>query len=691
MPQLNLYDSHRNQMVQPIIKNYVPPSNLSFAPPTLNAAIGNGPERKPLTDETMSQTSRLLAEQRNDIDRILLIMNDLKREIASMKDSMGEVKALEPAESRIRHRRSSFPEELELLTENVSRLNSRVGDLDGLRLEMIVMKRRVKVLEQGHPPSQSSRTVTGHTPPVIPRPAQPERLMSSLATRQHRPLYPNGAPQHTEPGSPVIASSVESRPASTDLYGVSPEYNARGATENGDIELRNGSASVTSSSMQSSSDSQSELSSSLEPQAPIQPPTTHQSPTTHQPPTMFPPPTVVSKTLNDHDMIRLSDPEDSSYDPDSQRLRTHRQPHGARVCLPTPDWEKPNWTGPPSNPNERPNNSIRPLGAPEPDPKRRKTSSFAEGLGAFSAGLPASWTESSYHSSQAPTQTPSQTQPPWPAAPPPTEAFAATYVPSPISPAPPISTTPVKQDLRSIPRARDAQGRLLRPDGKIDGRSVRYGKPPKSAGRRASAGDALKNGWAVANHPAQGLPQQPQVQSPPAPESHLQQARSPTVPTFNQQQARSPTVPTFNQQEVQSSIEPPNPSANASPRVPSPSNNQHQPPTTAISPALNTAASPLSPLPQEAAASPAHKAASPAVESPAYNAASPAVESPAGKSAMSPGAAARRAAKRVRYEKERDEEGNLLGRNGRVDGRSLRYKRAKDEGEGAAAQLEGAS
>jgi len=33
----------------------------------------------------------------------------------------------------------------------------------------------------------------------------------------------------------------------------------------------------------------------------------------------------------------------------------------------------------------------------------------------------------------------------------------------------------------------------------------------------------------------------------------------------------------------------------------------------------------------------------------------------------------------------------LLGRNGRVDGRSLRYKRAKDEGEGAAAQLEGAS
>lgn len=645
-------------MVQPIVKNYVPPSNSNFAPITLNAPVEDGPERKPSTDETSTQTIRLLAEQRNDIDRILLIMNDLKREIASIKESMAEAKDVEPAGSRSRHRRSSFPEELELLTENVSRLNSRVGDLDGLRLEMIVMKRRVKVLEQGYTPSQSSRTVTGYTPPVIPRPAQPERLISSLATRQHRPLYPNGAPQHTESGSPVIASSVESRPASTDLYGVSPEYNARGATENGDIEMRNSTTSITSSSMASSSDSQSELSSSLEPQTPFLPPTTQQSPTNHQPPTMFPPPIAVSKTLNNHDMIRSSDPEDSTYDPDSQRPRTHRQPHGARVRLPTPDWEKPNWTGPPSNPNERPNNNVRPLGAPEPDPKRRKTSSFAEGLGAFSAGLPANWTESSYHSSQAPTQTPSQTQPPWPAVPPPKEDPAASYVPSPITPAPPIPITPVKQDLRSIPRARDAQGRLLRPDGKIDGRSVRYGHPPKSAGRRASAGDALKSGWAAANHPAQGLPQQ-------------QQVPIPTAQASKQPQTRSPTVQDSNQQQVQSSIEPPHPNADAPPPMPSPSNDQY-PPTTAVSPAPHSAASPLSPTPPKAAISPA-------------------VESPAGKSAMSPGAAARRAAKRVRYEKERDEEGNLLGRNGRVDGRSLRYKRVKDEGEGAAAQLEGAS
>lgn len=644
-------------MVQPIVKNYAPPSSSNFAPVTLNGPTEDGLERKPSTDGKSTQTIRLLAEQRNDIDRILLIVNDLKREIASMKDSMAEAKAVLPAESRSRHRRSSFPEELELLTENVSRLNSRVGDLDGLRLEMIVMKRRLKVLEQGYTPSQSSRTMTGYTPPVIPRPAQPERLTSSLATRQHRPLYPNGAPQHTDSGSPVIASSVESRPASTDLYGVSPEYNARGATENGDIAMRTSTTSVTSSSMASSSDSQSELSSSLEPQTPFLPPTTQQSPTSHQPPTMFPPPIAVSKNLNNHDMIQSSDPEDSTYNPDSQRPRTHRQPHGARVRLPTPDWEKPNWAGPPSIPNERSNNSVRPLGAPEPDPKRRKTSSFAEGLGAFSAGLPTSWTESSYHSSQAPTHTPSQTQPPWPAAPPPKEDFAATYVPSPISPAPPIPIAPVKQDLRSIPRARDAQGRLLRPDGKIDGRSVRYGHPPKSAGRRASAGDALKSGRTAANHPAPGLPPQQQVPIPAAQGS-------------NQPQTRSPTVQDLNQQQVQSSIEPSHPNADAPPPMLSPSNDQH-PPTTAVSPAPPSAASPLSPAPQEAATSPA-------------------VGSPAGKSAMSPGAAARQAAKRVRYDKERDDEGNLLGRHGRVDGRSLRYKRVKDE-EGAAAQLEGAS
>lgn len=440
-------------MVQPIVKNYVPPPNSVFASTaTLGTPNHDGPVRKPSTDETSASTTRLLAEQRNDIDRILLIMNELKREMTSMKQTMAEAKASEPADGRNPLRRSAFPEELEMLTENVSRLNSRVGDLDGLRLEMIVMKRRVKVLEQGYAPSQRSHTVTGHTPPAAPRPSP--HVVSSLASRPHRPLYPNGAPSYTESGSPLIASSVESRPTSTDLYGVSPEYNVRNGIPNGDVEMRDGTLSATSSSMPSTEDSLSEPSSSLEPQFPFQPP-----PASQVPP-KFQHPTSASRKLNDHEVIQTSDPEDSTYDPDSQRHRTHHYPHGTRIRLPTPDWEKPNWNGPPSNPTEKPNYARAALGAPEPDPKRRKTSSFAEGLGAFTAGLPASWTESSYHSSQAPSiQNPSQSQYRYTpaAAPTPTEDSAASYAPSSISPTPMIPVAPAKQDLRSVPRARRAR------------------------------------------------------------------------------------------------------------------------------------------------------------------------------------------------------------------------------------------
>ena len=600
----------------------------------------DGPERKPTTDETPKPTARLLAEQRNDIDRILLLINDLKHDMASVKEAMAEAKSAEPAESRNPHRRSAFPEELELLTENVSRLNSRVGDIDGLRLEMIVMKRRVKVLEQGYP-SQMSHTVTGHTPSATSRPIQPEPRVSVLATRPaHRPLYPNGPPQAPEAGSPMVASSVESRTASTDLYGVSPEYEARHTMTNGDQDMRDTSSANATSSIASSTasslDSQSDPSSSLEPQL-QQPPLEPQL--RYPPPISRDAPVSIHKNTKEHEMVRVSDPEDSDYDPDSQGPRTRNHPRGTKIRLPTPDWERPSWTGPPNSTN---NPYGRPLGGPEPDPKRRKT--YAEGLDPYAAGLPNSWTESSYHT-QSQTQTPSQTQPPI-AAPTPTENSTATYVPSPISPSHPPSAAavPTKQDLRSVPRARDAQGRLLRPDGKIDGRSIRYGHPPKlSTGRRASAGDALKGGWATANDPA-----------------HIPH------------------------QAIQSPLEPPPHNNDLGPRdlsnnIPSPTVSIHDPP------------------PQQQSATPpvvAANAFSPPQQVEA--AGSPALKVEGGASAASPGRAAAgvmlsRAARKARYEKERDDAGNLLARNGRVDGRSLRYKKMKEEREDAAAQLEGAT
>ncbi|KAL8817061.1 MAG: hypothetical protein Q9191_008218, partial [Dirinaria sp. TL-2023a] len=497
LPQLNLYDANRDQMVKPIIKSFNPPLG-PLIPTTFGTKSENGPERKAPAEEAHANTLRLLADQRNDIDRILLVMNELKREMNSMKETIADVKRNEPAENQINRRRSAFPEELEILTENLARLNGRVGDIDGLRLEMIVMKRRVKVLEQGLPSTQSSHTVSGHTPPTYPRPLHSELRLSSLTSRPApQPLGINGAAQRVEADrdvrSPIVASSIESRMQSTDLYGVSPNYRNGDNNINGDHEMRDSSLS---SEDPSDSSSQSSSQSETTPQrsqratpAPLEAPI--QDPVTSAP-----------RRLNDHSIIQVSDPEDSDYDPDSQRPQIRQQPkRGEKVRLVTPEWERPSWSGPRASPRlagvakSSPKSvGSRALGAPEPDPKRRKTSSFAEGLGAYSEGLPASWTESSYRTgtstqmstlqsqqlpSSAMTSAMDQSFPSGPRSST-EENSAASYLPSPsqASPAPPqprsapVITKP-HTDLRSVPRARDEYGRLLRPDGKIDGRSVR--------------------------------------------------------------------------------------------------------------------------------------------------------------------------------------------------------------------------
>ena len=675
LPQLNLYDSLRDQMVKPIIKNINPPSG-SLVPSAFGTTAENGTERKAAADETQANTQRLLAEQRNDIDRILVVMSELKREMTSMKKTLAEVKRSEPAENQINRRRSAFPEELEILTENVARLNGRVGDIDGLRLEMIVMKRRVKVLEQGLPSSQSSHTVTGYTPSTYPRPTHSEPRLSSLTSRPApQPLAPNGIPQRTEADtdsqSPVVASSIESRMQSTDLYGVSPNYRNGDVNINGDHEMRDSSLSSDDPSDSSSQTSSPPESSPQRSQRGTpQPP---EAPTQN-------PPTSASRHINDHTTVQVSDPEDSDYDPDSQRPPIRHQPkRGEKVRLATPEWERPSWSGPKASPkiasaikSSPKTTASRALGAPEPDPKRRKTDSFAEGLGAFSEGLPASWTESSYRTgtlTQTPTQQSQQVPPsaitstvdqslvsrPTPST---EENSAASYVPSPsqASPAPPLQlrSAPVVNkphtDLRSVPRARDEFGRLLRPDGKIDGRSVRYGTAPhRIAQRRASAGDALK---------AQPLKSaQPQAQQP---QQHAGWAalNSPTTTT---------TTP---------------PISNNTPPVPPLLHQQS-----------SAAGSPDEPVvvgggdakrgSEDATANAHNTSRDASVE---LQKAAPALQDAEGMMRRGEW----RGRGKIRYEKERDEEGNLLARNGRVDGRSLRYKRTKDNALGAEAQLEGA-
>ncbi|KAL8945945.1 MAG: hypothetical protein Q9222_007589 [Ikaeria aurantiellina] len=163
--------------------------------------------------------------------------------------------------------------------------------------------------------------------------------------------------------------------------------------------------------------------------------------------------------LNDYEHVLTSDPEDSDYDPDSlvQSLENARVSEimGAKggisksrgkppVRLPTPEWEKPDWDGPPTTTNHdiRGRHTVR-RGVsgrgiyPRRDSLRRQSSEYNNGDYIY-AGPPQSRDND----------------------------FSINDYRKPVTVGP-------------IAKTRDEKGRLLNPDGTIDGRSLRHERERK--------------------------------------------------------------------------------------------------------------------------------------------------------------------------------------------------------------------
>ena len=672
------------------------------------------------------------SRQRTDIESISMTMNELKRELATLKSAVEEIKA-DRSSSAARNAKNgpSFPKEFEALTDNVSRLNSRVGDLDGLRLEMLVTKRRVKNLEEISAPStQSSHTVTGYTPQStqgFPNPTANHEGMTDLVSSRSIPQVtagrkevPNSAsttPQAEDvpapfPGnvkplaeakrlglSPGVYDLPMAKPIERDLYGVTPEYRARQGPElPNDSNHRPLAPSVPVPQLNQPMPS-SFFVPIPEPHVRSTPPVAavNQFTTVNRP-------VVAARHLNDANVVQISDPEDDDYAPDSQRPPSPRPVtrgprRGEKVRLPTPDWEKPGWVGPKEATRPDLHTSPRDKRSPRrninnqtggPSPKRRKTTVFE-----FENGLPASWTESSAHSTQQPssTFTPSQTeQLPWV----PPQKLNGIFQPSPYPENPHQLEPPTrlesensksresvkgkdgpkeKQDLRSVPRTRDDRGRLLRPDGRVDGRSVRYGTPnPK---RRASAGG-------VVNKSAATTPVVATVNSP-APAPIVVDTPPPVIAAVNSPAARNSPAAVNSPMAVDSPVAVDSPATTTPAAVNSPA-----PPAVQSPAEQSPAAAPSPPAPPTpaAASTPPVTTSSTTVTTPAA-VPSPAAAAPGPpwSAAGAPAAPATRKAslretrklRRSGAGKDRDEEGNLLSRSGKVDGRSLRYKRAKEK------------
>ncbi|KAI4238463.1 MAG: hypothetical protein LQ349_001094 [Xanthoria aureola] len=218
--------------------------------------------------------------------------------------------------------------------------------------------------------------------------------------------------------------------------------------------------------------------------------------------------TTKSISLNNHQAVVTSDPEDDDYDPDKNtqemedaRMKSRPSRPGL-LRMPTPEWERPDWEGPSAAP---PTSSTRgkittrrgvsgraPL--VDRDSARRRSSAHGNGDYVY-LDSPQYWDDQSLISTQA--------------------------------------------DLRPDPfeKPRDSQGRLIRQNGKIDGRSLRHERAREEKARQAAVQQQFQRTSQDSKHVTEGRQDEMQAMGLTAPGAGqsfvdalaLQAARNPGV------------------------------------------------------------------------------------------------------------------------------------------------------------------
>ena len=115
----------------------------------------------------------LLEGQRKDIDRILRKVGNLQQEMRSMTKTLNDLEARPAPEPDDAQGSSVSTEDLDVLTKIVTQHSRKLNGVDGLQLEIEMMRRRIKRVEEA-----SSRAAT-----ISPKTGQFARMTGSLARR----------------------------------------------------------------------------------------------------------------------------------------------------------------------------------------------------------------------------------------------------------------------------------------------------------------------------------------------------------------------------------------------------------------------------------------------------------------------------------------------------------------------------
>ena len=181
----------------------------------LNSLGGrSGESTEPESPMEESAVAGMLRRQQRDISFIFKAIESLRQEMGSIAELAEEVRI---RQDEIPTDRGAFlPEDVQLLTENITRVNRKMGDLESLRFELKVMKSKVKRLEEEKrtatapkmdpppPPRQAMRqsTINGKRIEERPKPSSSDHDYSNM---QIDPSLtdPAGPPNHHHSNSPI--------------------------------------------------------------------------------------------------------------------------------------------------------------------------------------------------------------------------------------------------------------------------------------------------------------------------------------------------------------------------------------------------------------------------------------------------------------------------------------------------------
>ncbi|KAI4236837.1 MAG: hypothetical protein L6R40_006026 [Gallowayella cf. fulva] len=418
----------------------------------------------------------LLDGQRADLDRIVLNLDSLMQDVKTMKDSMDYLKFQQKtlAEHETAPSPIALAEDIQALTESVARVKDKAAEVDAFKRELGSLKERIQYLEDLN--ASRPRTVDASAQATIPTSRPGTQRQSNL---------------HDQPGPDNVLRRAQTNPPPTLLGAPSAQASARRKTstyslppetignEDGRNYQNGEQLYAMSSALEDDMTPENDPIGSVEPHitsaekvaaqnrrrlsytsSDSGPPSKRRG----RPPINKRKPDRTTKpiSLNDYNNMLASDPEDDDYDPDqrTQELedvlaneRPSRPYNISLVRMPTPEWEKPDWEGPsiavPVN-STRGKSTIRrgvsgrgPLFDREVLPRRSSGNGNADYVYFDS---PQYWED----------ERPNHPTP---------DAFE---------------------------KPRDAQGRLLRPNGKIDGRSLRHQRAREEKERQAAVQRQLR-------------------------------------------------------------------------------------------------------------------------------------------------------------------------------------------------------